>query len=110
MRLKRGVFGYYELPTFAVGCENPYIEEYDEEYNYFLISHNVAVSRWYPEDVLRSLLNNINVEDTDAAIEELKKGLKRGNFEGSEHPMYTEKCHFKCHSSFVKCNLCDTSL
>lgn len=110
MKLKRGTLGYYELPAFAIGCEHPYIVEYDEKNNYFLINHNVSISRWYTEDILRRLLGKINVEDIDVTIEELRNNLRRGNFKKSDYPMYTEKCHFICHSQFIKCELCDTSL
>jgi len=107
--LRRGIFGYYELPAFAIGCEHPYIAEYDEKNNYFLINHNVSISRWYPEEILRRLLSRINVGDIDATIRELKENLMRGNFEKFDHPMYTEKCNFECHSQFIKCELCDLS-
>ncbi len=109
MRLKRGTFEYYDLPAFAIGCEHPYIAEYDEKNDYFLISHNVAVSRRYPEEILRRLLNRIKVDDIDATIEGIKKNLMRGKFEKSDYPMYTEKCHLECHSQFIKCELCDVS-
>ncbi|MBO1223383.1 MAG: hypothetical protein V3T79_03425 [Candidatus Scalindua sediminis] len=107
--MRRGIFGYYELPAFAIGCEHPYIAEYDEKNNYFLINHNVSISRWYPEEILRRLLSRINVGDIDATIRELKKNLMRGNFEKSDYSMYTEKCNFECHSQFIKCELCDLS-
>ena len=108
MKLKKGLYGYYELPEFARGCEHPYISEYDEKNNYYLVSLNIAVSRWYTEDVLRRILKRIHIDDIAGTIEELKRNLKRGSFEKSNYPMYTVKCHFKCDSQYVKCELCDT--
>ena len=111
MKLKRGQFGHYELPAFARGCEHPYISEYDEKNNYFLINFNIAVSRWYTEDVLKRILKRVDIKnkDIDANIDELKHNLRRGDFEKSDYPMYTVKCHLRCDSQFVKCGLCDTA-
>ncbi len=110
MKLKRGQFGHYELPAFACGCEYPYISEYDEERNCFLVTLNVAVSRWYPEDVLRRIFSRFYVEDIDGTIEELKNNIKRGNFEKSDYPSYSVKCPLRCDSQFVRCELCDTAV
>ncbi len=108
IKLEKGMYGNYELPTFAIGCENPYIAGYDEKNNSFLISHNVSVSRWYPEDILRELLERLEVEDVDSAIKTLKTDLTKTSMETSEYPPYTEKCHFKCDTQFIKCSLCKT--
>ena len=110
MKLKKGLFGHYELPSFACGCEHPYISEYDKGHNFFLVNLNIAVSRWYTEEVLRRILRRFHVEDVDATIKELIKNLKRGCFESSDYPMYTVKCHLQCDSQFVKCELCDTAV
>ncbi len=110
MELKKGLYNCYEMPTFATGCENPYISEYDEDKNCFLVSHNVSVSRWYTEETLRKLLSKIEVSDIDAAVNELKANLNRSKFEESDYPMYTEKCHFKCESQSIKCDLRDPTL
>lgn len=110
MELKKGLYGSYEMPTFAIGCERPYISEYDKINNCFLVSHNVSVFRWYPEENLRKLLEIAKIEDIEASIKELKANLHSGDLNNSDHPMYTEKCHFKCSSQFIKCELCDTSL
>lgn len=109
MELKKGLYGIYEMPTFAVGCEKPYISEYDKEKNCFLVSLNVSVSRWYPEDVFRKLLERIEISDIDSTLKELKSKLQKGDVEKSDSPMYTEKCHFKCETHFIECELGNTS-
>jgi hypothetical protein len=104
MKLKRGQFGYYELPAFAHGCEHPYISKYDEKNNCFLVTLNIAVSRWYTEEVLTRILSRI---DIDGTIEELKNNLMRGSFDNSVYPSYVVKCPFRCDFQLVACELCD---
>ena len=59
-------------------CEHPYISEYDEKNNCFLVTLNVAVSRWYTEDVLTRILSKVDIDDIDGTIEELKNNVMRG--------------------------------